>query len=222
MIGYDLITMDVKDSFPIDKIDIKPKTIPGSLTMAIIGFRDIISSIDLFPVKKLFCKYDISGDTKEAVITNKHAVIGGACNIFEVITLEIDVPLNLDYSPVLTVYVYDNLMGFLGTRLVGVANIPLEKYCQKVIQSMNKISKAFKLVDPNQIKLRIVDGTAVADAESNKKLMNLKALGGSKSPNDNNSQLDNSQISGIGANNEKKLKNKLMNLKQLKKKKDTE
>jgi hypothetical protein len=97
--------------------------------MAIIGMRDIIPSIDLFPVKKLFCKFDISGDTKDAVITNKHAVIGGSSNFFEVITLEIDVPLNIDFAPVLTVYAYDNLMGFLGNRLVGVTNIPLKKHC---------------------------------------------------------------------------------------------
>jgi hypothetical protein len=84
-----------------------PKTVPGVLSMAVIGLRDIVPTIDLFPVKKLFCKFDVSGDTKEPVITNKHAVIGGASNFFEVLSLEIDVPLDLTYSPVLTVYAYD-------------------------------------------------------------------------------------------------------------------
>lgn len=106
--------------------------------------RDIIPSLDLFPVKKLFCKFDISGDTKDAVITNKHAVIGGASNFFEVITLEIDVPLNIEFSPVLTVYAYDNLMGFLGNRLVGVTNIPLEKHCKYVLKHMNNVVGALK------------------------------------------------------------------------------
>lgn len=111
--------------------------------MAIIGMRDIIPSINMIPVKKIFCKFDISGDTKEAVVTNKHPVIGGACNLSEVISLEIDVPTNLDFSPVLTVYAYDNVMGFMGSRLLGVTNIPLEKYCRKVLKNMQKVSNAF-------------------------------------------------------------------------------
>ena len=43
--------------------------------MAIMGIRDVVPSLDLFPVKKIFCKFDISGDSKEAIKTNKHAVI---------------------------------------------------------------------------------------------------------------------------------------------------
>ena len=66
---------------------------PGSLSMAIIGIRDIIPSINLFPIKKIFCKFDISGDTRDPIITNKHAVIGGSSNFLEVITLDIDIPL---------------------------------------------------------------------------------------------------------------------------------
>ena len=62
--------------------------------MGIIGLREVIPSLDLFPIKKLFCKFDISGDTKDSIKTNKHAVINGASNIFEIITLEIDVPTN--------------------------------------------------------------------------------------------------------------------------------
>lgn len=63
--------------------------------MAAIGMRDIISSLDLFPVKKIYCKFDISGDSKEPVKTNKHAVRNGSSDIFEIITLEIDVPLDI-------------------------------------------------------------------------------------------------------------------------------
>lgn len=111
--------------------------------MALIGLRDIIPSINLIPVKKIFVKFDISGDTKEAVVTNKHAVIGGACNILEVISLDIDIPTDLDYAPVLTVYAYDNIMGFMGTRLLGVANISLEPYCKKVLDKVKALTAAF-------------------------------------------------------------------------------
>lgn len=85
----------MKKQFPLDKISIQPKVRPGMLSVGIIGLRDIIPSLDLFPIKKLFCKFDISGDTKEAVITNKHPVIGGASNFLEIITLDIDVPFDL-------------------------------------------------------------------------------------------------------------------------------
>lgn len=105
--------------------------------------RDIIPSIDLIPVKKLYCKFDISGDTKEAVLTNKHAVKNGACNMFEIITLDIDIPFNIEFSPVLTVYVYDNMMGILGSRLLGITNIPLVSYCEKVLESMNQVKRQF-------------------------------------------------------------------------------
>lgn len=76
--------------------------------------------------------------------------MGGSCNIFEVISLDIDVPTNLEYSPVLTVYVYDHVMGFMGTRLVGVANIPLEKFCRKVLDKLTSTIDAFKILgSPN-------------------------------------------------------------------------
>jgi hypothetical protein len=51
--------------------------------------------------------------------------------------------LDLQYAPVLTVYAYDNMMGILGTRLLGVANIPLEKWCKKVLKHYNETSNAF-------------------------------------------------------------------------------
>lgn len=82
--------------------------------MACIGLRDIIPSLDLFPVKKISCKFDISGDSKEPITTNKHPVIGGSSNIFEISTIDIEVPTDLQYSPVLTVYIYDNILGFFG------------------------------------------------------------------------------------------------------------
>ena len=112
----------------------KPRVHPGIISIAMIGIRDVLASLNLYPVKKVFCKFDISGDTKEAVITNKHPVIGGSCNLLEIVSVDIDVPDNLEYSPVLTVYVYDNFLGVLGSRLLGVTNIPLRSYCEMMIE----------------------------------------------------------------------------------------
>lgn len=111
--------------------------------MACIGLRDVVSSIDLFPLKKVYCSFDISGDTKEAVVTNQYPVQGCAVSILEVVTVNVNIPLDIIYAPVLTVYVYDNKMGFLGDRLVGVVNIPLKRYCKRLLKHFKKITNVF-------------------------------------------------------------------------------
>ena len=63
--------------------------------MAIIGLRQIVPSLDLFPVNKIFCKFDISGDSKHPVLTNKHAVFSGSAYVLEIITIDVDVPVDL-------------------------------------------------------------------------------------------------------------------------------
>jgi len=144
LVGYDIIQMDLKDKFPVEKINIKPLVSPGTISIAVIGMRDVLSSLNLFPIKKMFLKFDISGDSKDAIITNKHPVKGGACNFLEIISVDLDVPHELDYAPVLTVYAYDNLMGFLGTRLLGITNIPLLSYCEEIMMKKNFVSNAFR------------------------------------------------------------------------------
>jgi hypothetical protein len=95
--------------------------------------RDVIHSMNLISIKKIFFKFDISGDTKEPIFTSSHPVIGGSCDIFEVQALDIEVPYNLEFSPVLTTYCYDNGGGFLGNRLLGVTNIDLRPHCEKIL-----------------------------------------------------------------------------------------
>ena len=136
LVAYDIIPKDSASKFPKDKINIRPKCKPGVLSMGVIGMRDVIGSLDMLPVKKLFFKFDISGDTKEPIITNNHPVIGGAANFLEVLAIPFDVPLEIEYSPVLTVYCYDTLLGAFGKRLVGICNIPLEKFCAKILAKL--------------------------------------------------------------------------------------
>lgn len=95
LIAYDILPLNIRDKFPLEKANIKPKVRQSKLSVAVIGIRDVISTLNLFPVKKLFCKFDISGDTKEAIITNPHPVIGGSSNFFEILALELDVPLDI-------------------------------------------------------------------------------------------------------------------------------
>jgi hypothetical protein len=40
----------------------------------------------------------------------------------------------------------------MGQRIVGVANIPLEKYCKKMLSHLNSVSGALRLSSPNMLK----------------------------------------------------------------------
>jgi hypothetical protein len=129
LIGYTLMPIEMKKNFPVSSIDIKPKCTEGILTVPIIGIRELIPSINLLAVKKLTIEFDVSGDSNDPVVTDKHSVLGGACNFFDTMAINIDVPLDIRFSPVLTVFVYDHVPIF-GKRLVGLTNIALEKYCK--------------------------------------------------------------------------------------------
>lgn len=78
----------------------------------------MIDSINMIPIKRLSLKFDVSGDSQEAMETNKHLVKFNSCNLLEIISVPIDIPLNPLYSPVLSVYIYDHILGIIGTRLV--------------------------------------------------------------------------------------------------------
>ena len=109
--------------------------------MVAIGLRNLISSIDLIPLKRISLKFDVQGDSKHASETDKHNVKGPSCNIFEIKTIDVHVPLNLLYSPVLSIYVFDHLFGFLGTRLVGLVNIPLQDLCKLMLDKKVALGK---------------------------------------------------------------------------------
>jgi hypothetical protein len=49
--------------------------------------------------------------------------------------MDIDVPIDLFYSPTLTIYIYDNVLGLFEERLIGCANIPLYASCQELLES---------------------------------------------------------------------------------------
>jgi hypothetical protein len=135
-----VIPIELRDKFPLDKATIRPPSKPCTVSIAGIGIRDLVPTLNLFPIKKMFCKFDISGDTKGTIVTNPHPVIGGSCNIFEILSLPVEVPLKLDYAPVLTVFFYDNLMGIFGTRLVGICNIDLRSYVERIFKVTNAFS----------------------------------------------------------------------------------
>jgi hypothetical protein len=61
LLSYSLIKKEDASAIPLEEI--RPPTIPCQLMVFCMGMRDIIPSIDLFPVKKCQIQFDISGDT---------------------------------------------------------------------------------------------------------------------------------------------------------------
>lgn len=123
--GFGVLDVENQQRYP--SISIVPPSIPSKLNVVCIGIRDLIDAINVVPLKRLSVKFDVSGDSQEAMESNKHAVQYNSCNLVEILTVPIDVPLNPLYSPVLSVYIYDHILGFIGSRLVGICHIPLEK-----------------------------------------------------------------------------------------------
>jgi hypothetical protein len=103
--------------------------------MAVIGLREMIPTLDLFPINKVYLKFDINGDMKHPLYTSKHPVKYQSSDIFEVITMDLDVPLNLFYAPTLTIFIYDNVLGVFDERLIGVANLHLYSFCEQIVES---------------------------------------------------------------------------------------
>jgi hypothetical protein len=83
-------------------------------------------------------KQRINNFRKNVVKTNKHGLVGRSSNLLEVITLDIDLPIDNMFTPVLTCYAYDDLFGFMGKRLIGICNISLDRYAAKIISKIFK------------------------------------------------------------------------------------
>lgn len=130
--GFGLLTPEVAQNYP--PIDIRPPTIPCTLKVIGIGVRDLIDSINIVPLKRLSLKFDVSGDTQEAMESNKHSVRYNSCNLGEILDVPVDIPLNPLYSPVLSVYVYDHVLGLIGTRMIGICHIPLSKIVKRTLR----------------------------------------------------------------------------------------
>lgn len=116
--GFGLLKPKHAERYPA--VSIIPPTIPSTLSIIGIGIRDLIDSINIVPLKRLSLKFDVSGDTQEAMESNKHPVRFNSCNILEILKVPIDLPLNPLFSPVLSVYVYDHVLGFIGSRMIGI------------------------------------------------------------------------------------------------------
>ena len=132
--GYGLMT--VEDARRCPPISIIPQTLPCNLNIVWIGWRDIIDSMSFVPIKRLSWTFDISGDSKEPIETNKHLVSFNSWNLSEIISVPVDIPIDPLFSPVLSVYIYDHALGLIGTRLIGMCHIPLNRYVKIALKQM--------------------------------------------------------------------------------------
>ena len=78
-----------------------------------MGLRDLVPSIDFIPLKKVEMVFDLTGDDERANKTKKVVVRNKSANIFESIVLDVPIPINHLYAPVLTIYCYDHVLGFV-------------------------------------------------------------------------------------------------------------
>ena len=83
LVGYGLISTEVAENCP--PVSIVPPTVSCNLNIVCIGLRDLVDSISFIPLKRVTCKFDVSGDTKDAMETNKHSVRYNSCNIGEIV-----------------------------------------------------------------------------------------------------------------------------------------
>lgn len=70
--GFGLLKEEIAERYPPQSII--PPTVPCTLNIVCIGIRDLIESINIIPPKRISLKFDVSGDTQDAMETNKHPV----------------------------------------------------------------------------------------------------------------------------------------------------
>ena len=76
--------------------------------------------------------FDLTGDDERANKTKKVVVRNKSANIFESIVLDVPIPIDHLYAPVLTIYCYDHVLGFV-RRLVGISQLPLKTFVSKLL-----------------------------------------------------------------------------------------
>jgi hypothetical protein len=73
----------------------------------VIGLRDIDAEIgDTIP-EKCSVSFDVSGDDNEAMFTDAKPVLNGGLTLNRLISLELDVPNNQNFCPILDVYMWE-------------------------------------------------------------------------------------------------------------------
>ena len=123
MVGFYLIAGEHKKIIP--RRSIYPRSIEGFLQIGCIGLRNAIPSLDLFPLRSISFVYNIDGDTHNPPRTKRVPIKEGTCNVLESTTVNFRIPLDPMFTPVLSIFVYDNYLGAFAQRCLGMAAIDL-------------------------------------------------------------------------------------------------
>eukprot|EP00743_Colponemidia_sp_Colp-15_P008352 GILK01009071.1.p1 GENE.GILK01009071.1~~GILK01009071.1.p1 ORF type:complete len:1605 (-),score=326.59 GILK01009071.1:77-4891(-) len=121
---------------PIEKAkhEVIPPLMPPSedavLELTCLGLRDILQVEGRTPYR-VYVEFKICDDRQQAVMTKKRRVLANSLNILEVLKMPIQLPTDGLYCPTVTAYIWDEPR-FGAKRLLGVANIPLGEFVDKM------------------------------------------------------------------------------------------
>ena len=105
MCGYTIIEKNIAEQVPQE--DIYPSFDRHKLHIFCIGLRDIDLEVGKIQPKKCYSTFDISGDEFEPVKTDPIKIKNGGININKLISLDIDIPHNKHFCPMLDICAWD-------------------------------------------------------------------------------------------------------------------
>lgn len=119
-----------------DVIKPKPNLFPTfekkTLSFFMIGVREIDEEEIGKKISKISASLDVSGDSSESFKTEEMKVLNSGCNANQYVELNIKVPLNKSFDPVVDVFLWDcskqEPNSFLGYGSLPFKEIPFLKY----------------------------------------------------------------------------------------------
>jgi C2 domain len=148
--AFQLLTVDQAE---MEVPDITPPTIPAFLEVTTLGLRDLES---IFGVHKTFIQFELPSGKKFHTI-KASVPTPTSPNFLQVIRVEIDVPIELLYAPMIDIEVRDIMFGGFIKRLIGSASLNLADYMLPDEKDPGRWSGApnIKLLDEDELEAEI-------------------------------------------------------------------
>ena len=143
-VSFHMFDIQLRDKIP--KRNIKPDSLEGHVNMGCLGLRNAIHSLNLFPLRSISFMYDVEGHSSNPIKTKRKPINEHSCNILENTKIQFQIPLEPDFSPILSIYCYDNHLGPFGKRCIGTANLPLAGAVKALMMKESKRVARLKMV----------------------------------------------------------------------------
>jgi hypothetical protein len=128
--GYALIPADQAKKIPLE--DITPATTPYKLEMFCVGIRDLNTNLGFSKPYYLSMQFDVPGDQSSNQKTDKIRLKNNGINLNTQMTINVDVPLNQTFSPLLDTYLYAHSLTSTKANLIGYVSVDLAEYLKAV------------------------------------------------------------------------------------------